>query len=253
MDSAAPRPWLCPRTDCPASTHDTYPGYRQGCRSGAARVERSRYLEDWKAGATRRVALIGISRRIEACHAVGWSGHDIAAVAGCGRQRVSELRRGGQAFMLASTAAVMAPALERLAMTWPPNTRTHRKICTWARNRGFVPLLAWDDIDDPDEQPPSVVEDDLAHRRRSPMSRTPSLVEIDEHLLEATLAGRVKLAELSVPEQDHVVERLWRDAVAEGYESPGKRVAERREVEYSEVERVRDRVQARRARERKAS
>jgi hypothetical protein len=257
MDSAATRPWHCLRTDCPASTHDTYPAYRQGCRSGSARIERSRYLEDWKAGTTRRVALIGISRRIEACHAVGWSGHDIAAVADCGRQRVSELRRGGQTFMLASTAAAMAPALERLAMTWPPNTRTHRKICTWARNRGFAPLLAWEglDIDDPNEVPPSVVEDDLTHRRVSPMSRAATSVEVDEHLLEHVLdpLSPTKFTKLSVAEQDHIVERLWRDAVAEGYEFPGRRVAERLEVDYRKVESVRGRIQARRTRERQAS
>ncbi len=77
--------------------------------------------------------------------------------------------------------------------------------------------------------------------------------EIDEHLLDAALAGRVKFAELSVPEQDHIVERLWRDAVADGYEFPGVRVAERLEVPYREIERVRSRVMSRRGRERQAS
>ncbi len=87
------------------------------------------------------------------------------------------------------------------------------------------------------------------------MSRKLALVEIDEHLLDAVLhpTSATKFAELSVPEQDHIVERLWRDAVADGYEFPGVRVAERLEVPYREIERVRSRVMSRRGRERQAS
>jgi hypothetical protein len=254
MDSAATRPWLCPRTDCPAGTHDTYSAYRRGCRSGAAGWDKYLYAKRHKVGTAqpRLVSSVGIARRIQACHYTGYTGVEIGAELGVSRRRVNELQRMDRGQVRVSTIPRMAPVLEALAMRPAPDEIRNKYMRTWARGQGFRPLLAWDDIDDPDEQPsPPVVE--MTQHRPSPMSRTAPPIEIDEFLLESVLAARTSFVELSVAEQDHIVERLWRDAVAEGYEFPGRRVAERLEVDYRKVESVRGRIQARRTRERQAS
>lgn len=257
MPDTMTRPWFCPRDEtCPSGTHDTYSGYRRGCRSGAATEGRRLYNKRWREGRNppRLVSPVGVARRIQACDAVGHTGGELAAALGVTRGRIAELRTSKYPRMNVALPERIVPILDRLAMRPPPWSPVRLKHLSWARRQGFVPLLAWDDIDDPAEQPPPLVE--AAPRERPhPMSRKLTLVEIDSHLLESVLHPKsaTKFADLSVAEQDHILERLWRDAVGQGYEYPGRRVAEQLEVSYREVETVRSRVTSRRIRERKVS
>jgi hypothetical protein len=260
MDSAATRPWLCPRTDCPSGTHDTYSAYRQGCRSLAATRDSSRYTKRGMFGLNppRLVDPIGLVRRIEAAYFMGWNSFDIGERVGIGGKGVSTLRRRARRGELIQTSQLkrFVPELERLALTPAPDSLRAQRARNKARRDGFRPLLAWDDIDDPAEQPPPLVTDDLARRRQHPMSRKPVDVEIDEHLLDAVLdpLSSTRFDELSVPEQDHVVERLWRDAVARNFEHPSQRVAEQLDVdEPRRIQRIRERYRRRYQREQEAS
>lgn len=313
MPDTTTRPWHCPRDEtCPAPSHDTYSGYNYGCRSGAARIARSQYLLDRKAGVSRVVDPIGIIRRIEACHWSGHTGPTIGRALGVDHRLVNRVVRGRKAFMWATTAARWAPVLEELAMTPAGNRPFDRKIRSWARNKGYLPLLAWDDIDDPHEQPrageeapaspvTAVIAEqilELATRRKPTWEIAAKLdlakddveasltarftadlaaglsgrriaakysvsvglvnrltqavrtapVELDEHLFDAVLAGRRALAECSDAEQDHVVERLWREYTAQGYEKPGIEVAARLDADHQLIEKVRSRATTREAR-----
>jgi hypothetical protein len=256
MDSAATRPWLCPRTDCPSASHDTYSAYSYGCRSGAARLDARRYRKLWMLGRNqpRRTDVVGVQRRIQACHYMGWSDPKIAAEVDTSSRVIAQVRRGEWNSIQIERRNRWVPALERLALKRAPVSPASGKVLSQARKREYLPLLAWNDIDDPNEQPPAPVTQ-LSRQHKHPMSRATETVEIDEHLLEHVLdpLSSTSFDELSIPEQDHVVERLWRDAVARNFEFPSQRVAEQLDSEPHRIQRIRERYRRRYQRKQEAS
>lgn len=130
----------------------------QPCADAGMRYHKARTLRLLR-GETGSVPAIGTLRRIQALQAIGWGIPDIAREAGL---PVPTLRnpayRGERVWT--STAERVAEAYERLAMTWPEGryaTRSRRM----AARKGWLPPLAWTDIDDPDERPDLTVRDDL--------------------------------------------------------------------------------------------
>jgi hypothetical protein len=267
MDSAETRPRPCPQYDeatgwrCAAQTvHDTYSAYRQGCRSEMAKADSARYKKYWRnLRQPRRLHhdYTGVTRRIQAAMFMGWSFKEMERVSGVPARTFWVLLHARQPSITEKVRAKMVPALERMAMTSAPKTpgNGHLQTRNHARRQGFRSLMAWDDIDDPNEQPPAPVTQ-LSRQRKHPMSRAPETVEIDEHLLEHVLdpLSSTRFDELSIPEQDHVVERLWRDAVARNFEFPSQRVAEQLNVdEPRRIQRIRERYRRRYQREQEAS
>ena len=103
------------------------------------------------------VTLIGLTRRVRALAALGWSTRKIAAVAGLNLDTIKEYRRGDKTFT-GSAAAGILRAWAALSMTPPnPTTRHEQAAVTAVRasaaRNGWAPPLAWDDIDDPDATP----------------------------------------------------------------------------------------------------
>jgi hypothetical protein len=202
------RPWFCDRTDCPSGSHDTYSARRYGCDSGAAREDARRYRKRLRVGTSepKRVDSTGIARRIEACHFMGHTGVDIGNALGVTGWAINRLRRRIRPQVTTRSRDRMIPVLERLAMQSGDDTRTRM----WARREGFRPLLAWVDIDDPDEQPP------VGTPGEPPTLRAVDDLDLDA-LYVAVRERRRPLGELDARARSYVVERAWRVRLEEGY------------------------------------
>lgn len=154
-------------------------GYSAGCRESCCKrahaldvkLSRLRKVE----GRPRAVPAVGVQRRIQALMAIGWTTTDIAAAAGlCHRAKVSQILIGQNGrpctWVTRSTHARIAEAFEALAMRLPEPTRARRRTRTMALRRGYLPPLAWDDIDrDPapaagDHTGLSLIDDVVVHR-----------------------------------------------------------------------------------------
>lgn len=107
----------------------------------------------------RKVDSTGTRRRLQALIYEGWSAVHIAEHAGLDRSTVFWVLRRTK--VQASTARAVRQVFEQLAHQSPPaSNRWERSAVTRNRRnaieRGWVPALAWDDIDDPAEKPRGV-------------------------------------------------------------------------------------------------
>jgi hypothetical protein len=136
-----------------------------------------------------RIDATGTRRRVGAMVAAGRTQTAIAARLGV------DLPNLGRAIAAPQVSARFARAVRDLYREWafnppPLDTRTQRKNYTYARNvakrNGWVSAFAWDDIDDPDENP--------KHRVGAKAQR-----EFDESAVVELLAGR--------PDKAHAVDK----------------------------------------------
>jgi hypothetical protein len=122
-----------------------------GCRCAecrdAHRIYRKRLREGRQPAA--KVRSLGTARRLQALAALGYSFRDLAAHLAVTPRRVSDMAGPRDPYVLRETAALVAEVFERLAAT----PGSSRYALTVARRSGWLPPLAWDDIDDPDEVP----------------------------------------------------------------------------------------------------
>lgn len=111
---------------------------------------------------------VGVTRRMQALVALGWSQQKLATRLGISR---SNFRLTSYQWAITSGTAARAIALyDELSMQLPPQEHHRDKIAAsrargYAAQRGWVPPLAWDDdtIDDPDAAPdPSAVDSGAA-------------------------------------------------------------------------------------------
>ncbi|OMC41895.1 hypothetical protein A5742_31435 [Mycolicibacterium fortuitum] len=90
---------------------------------------------------------IGTVRRIQALAAIGYRISDLNPMLGRGRNCVEQwIKRD---VVSSDSAADVADLYRRLSMVPGPSELSRRR----AAKRGWVPPLAWDDIDDPNEVP----------------------------------------------------------------------------------------------------
>lgn len=165
--------------------HGTTRGFHAGCRDQCCRAAISRYQKTirWNqlTGQRLSVPALGAQRRIQALMAMGWTGNNIAKVAGFKHpnyvRRVLVGQKGKPCTWLErKTHDAIVEAFEKLAMKLPPSLPHHARTRTMARRRGFLPPLAWDDIDNPAERP----------RRTSDLRMGD---DVDEIAVERVLAG----------------------------------------------------------------
>jgi hypothetical protein len=161
-------PWRCPRGAACASTgrHDDLYGYRDLCRSGAARRGNADYQAQKRAGRTRwNVPGIGTARRLQALHAMGWSDPVLARRIGTTASHAHRLRTGRRQ-VYTSTAAAVAWLYLELSETPGPSERARRS----AAALGEAPPAAWDPdtdaIDDPAAKPWTERRIDAVRRER---------------------------------------------------------------------------------------
>lgn len=94
-----------------------------------------------------KVAAVGTKRRLEALAYMGWSLRHVAGRLGVTVQAVSQYRT--RSMVYADTARAIRDLYDELWDQQGPSVRTRG----WARREGWLPPLAWDDMDDPDATP----------------------------------------------------------------------------------------------------
>lgn len=99
------------------------------------------------------VPSLGTARRLQALQALGWTMRSVCERAGLTARYGSSLCHTGQQFVHVDAAAKIARVYNELSMTPAPDGPAAATARSVARRNGYVPPLAWDDIDDPDEQP----------------------------------------------------------------------------------------------------
>lgn len=95
------------------------------------------------------VWVVGASRRVQGLSWMGWSLQEQADRVGMYLQQVWQISRSRQSMITVATDRTFRGLFEQLSATRGPSTRSHNA----AVRSGWVPPLAWDDIDDPDEVP----------------------------------------------------------------------------------------------------
>lgn len=136
---------------------------------------KKRWTWDALNGRPRIVSATGTRRRIEALMWLGWSGHVIGQRLGMTGNNVTRIR---QSETLTSTmAGRVARLFDELCMTLPTgNVQAITNVRNIARRRGYLPPLAWDDIDH-DPEPARAERDGLKHE------------QVDHIVVERLLAG----------------------------------------------------------------
>jgi hypothetical protein len=104
------------------------------------------------------VTPLGITRRVRALSRLGYSAQKIAEAAGVHLDTVIDARRTVREFVALKVRDGILEAYERLSGTIPAsNGERDRAGITRTRNHaaraGWLPPLAWDDVDNPHEQP----------------------------------------------------------------------------------------------------
>lgn len=138
--------------------HGTASGYTyRGCRCepcrDAAVLARKRYrLRALERGGPLTTDPTGTVRRVQALVALGWPVRLIAEEANVNEKSLRTFMYSPGDTVTVTRAEAIAVVFERLCMTRGPS----KASATIARKRGYVPPLAWDDIDDPNEVPEGV-------------------------------------------------------------------------------------------------
>ena len=150
--------------------HGTTRGYHAGCREKCCLKARSRYEKEGRLARLnggRAVPALGYQRRIQALMRLGWTSQAIADAGGwSNRNHVLRVLKGQKGkptrYLQRPTAERIEAVYERLSMRLPEPSPTVNRCVRLAERNGWPPPLAWDDIDDPNEQPRGVggVSDD---------------------------------------------------------------------------------------------
>lgn len=94
-----------------------------------------------------RINAVGSQRRIRALQALGWTQRHLEDRLGLPHRRLSIVLCRPKVYT--PMARMISEVYDELSMQPGPSQRTK----AMARNKGWQPPLAWDDIDDPDEIP----------------------------------------------------------------------------------------------------
>lgn len=98
---------------------------------------------------------VGIQRRLQALAAIGHTAMAVAVIAGVHPEPLGRLRRRATPPITVKShvAAGICRSYDELAMKPAPVTRVSSKCRSIAEREGWLPPMAWDDIDDPDAKP----------------------------------------------------------------------------------------------------
>ena len=126
------------------------------CKRGAASFQ-ARYDLLHSRGVRLLTPALGIQRRLQALHALGWSWRELDRELGMNNM-VEKWGNGNTTHTFPATRATVAALYDRLSMRFPPERNAREKgAATKARRKaqreGWPPPLAWENIDDPAEQP----------------------------------------------------------------------------------------------------
>lgn len=167
------------------------------CKRGRATYQRRRNY-DQQLGRPRIIPSIGVQRRVHALQRMGWSLRVIALE--CGWAVPQDLYYALHSPTCSRrTWLRVARTYERLCMTSPPRTSGSVRARNRAERLGYAPPLAWDNIDDPAEQPNLGGVDDA----------------VDMVVVDRILAHDASLARTATTAERRAVVAAWPGSLAE--------------------------------------
>jgi hypothetical protein len=158
------------------------------CASAAARRRKvNRVLR--ATGRAKMVPAVGTVRRIRALRCLGWTVEDIARETGVPAKTLRNPCHRGQ-YVHRDTFNAVSRAYERLCMTQPEGGY-HVRARRHAVSMGWLPPLAWIDIDDPTEDPTARMSEE---ERWVQWWESRGYTDADHSAVERILAGDWKLS-----------------------------------------------------------
>lgn len=156
MDAAVSAPKEC-RCKQARHKHGTLGAYQiDGCRCFPCRLNRAKAHEVYRQGGQclehEWADAAGATRRLQALSAIGWTDAQVAAACPVTIGHLNRIRRGEVARLMQATDRHIRDVFTLL---WDkPQTGGYAdRARRAAARKGWVSPLAWDDIDDPDEEP----------------------------------------------------------------------------------------------------
>jgi hypothetical protein len=207
---------------CTAQRHGTPSAYDWwGCRCPETREKWRLYRKRLSQGRQppALVPAVGTARRLQALVAIGYCWRDLGKHLGVSNRRIADIALTPDGQVHRNTVARVDAIFEQLSAT--PGTAKY--AFTLAARYGFVPPLAWDDIDDPSAEPDT-------GKDRGDSASAPGRDVVDVVAVRRALAGtRVGLTEL---ERHHAVHHgLKRDM-------PAYLIADRLGLSYTATRRL---------------
>lgn len=181
--------------------HGQTRGYHAGCRNPCCKAAIVRYEKSSKyrqiSGIKWAIPAIGAQRRIQALMAMGWTSTDIALAAGWNhRNQIFRILKGQKGkpctWVERKTYRAISDVFERLSMTLPEHSPARARCRSIAAKNGWLPPLAWSNIDDPSEVP----RKGSNHKLRT---------DVDEAVVVRVLAG--EQLRTTPAEKDEIVRR----------------------------------------------
>lgn len=146
---------------------------------------------------TPRVPTVGTARRIQALAHQGWAIKHTAPAIGCSWSYFFEILRGDYATM----PREIAEAVEQLARRFHGTRGPSGQSRAAARRNGWVPLAAWDDIDDPNEVPSLGVDDELGRNELAAYRRQEIAHLTSFGIPDQDIAARLGISDSTVQQQ----------------------------------------------------
>lgn len=177
-------------------------------------------IEDCFLGDGSRIDATGTRRRIQALVAMGWSFVALAAEMGINDRALANLARAER--VTVATARKVKNAYKQLVVITPEQHGVHRQARALARRvasrEGWVTAAAWDNIDDPNCEPDSDIEEpvgrnELAAYRRSEIERL-NACRIPEHEIAQRLDMALSTVHAVVVELESGQRRIRTKAAA---------------------------------------
>lgn len=140
------------RSACTAGRHGDRSAYDWwGCRCPDGREAHRLYRKRLRHGRQppAHIPAAGTARRLQGLVALGYSWRELAAHLGVSNRRTADIGMNPDGVVHRDTAARVSVIFERLSGT-PGTSKYALKV---AARYGFMPPLAWDDIDNPHEVP----------------------------------------------------------------------------------------------------
>lgn len=167
------------------------------CREAHNAARRNLWRKKYARGVDRLyIDATGTARRIRALMALGWRYSDIDRAAGYDNVRATWAHNLiTQERVHIDTADRVARIYDEMSMKAGPSVR----LRNLGLKRGWAPPLAWDDIDNPDEQPQ--------------LGGTDS--EVDDVVVQRIVGGDFTLARGATPAERRAVVALWPQSLTE--------------------------------------
>lgn len=112
-----------------------------------------RYMKLYSLGYRTQVPALGISRRVQALHAIGYSRPQLMAATGLDKNVLYRLSNKAPKRVTRETAQAVIETYRTLCVQPLHNTTSAKRARIFAAKQGWYPPMAWDDIDNPKDRP----------------------------------------------------------------------------------------------------